>query len=748
MVRLPALPFTTIWRVALSIAVVACMVMNVPLSSHAEPARQAKVSSSTSALRIGFLQGMDIDSLNPYIGYNDASYVFYGMVYDSLMSIGNDMGVVPNLAKSWWAVPNDTGDPDMVGMPYGSVWQYNLTHDAYWSDGEPFTADDVVWNIWLNAAPTHYTQMWAFQPYSYYMKEAKKIDNYTVRIYFWDRATGEPKAASYAYMLSIPMLPAHLLQGWDFSAIGINWTGVFTDAESPGMPIVSTGPFMATPDIYSQWIAAENITLVRNPYCHWGPDYGKYVNYDEIVLEFFADPTSMVLALENKEIDVAEFPSTAYQAIKSDVETHKVQNITTFDGPKITQYWTEVAFCMNPDSGFGTNPARLDPVIRQALHMATNKQYIVDNQYLGFADPGTTIIPPINEYWHYQPTASEMFNYNLTAAANLLTANGYVDIDDDGIRECTISSPAVEHNLVPENTKLVFKMEVRKEYPEEKLIAQYLQGEWASIGVQLNIQVYDEVKLATDAYSHKYDTLIWYWSGDIDPNYQLFVLSTQAIGGWSDNMYSNPAYDQNYSLSVQTLDKAQRKVHVDNCQRIFYNDSAYIVLAYAHQTYAWRDDTFTGWGNWTADPGRSLDNYWTGNPLLFDLQPLPDVEPPVAIASVTPNPATEGSLITLNGSASTDDSGSIADYNWTFEYSGTGLELHGAVVLMVFSIPGYYNITLNCTDASGNYNTTTVELIVIPAIPEFASMPLVVMVMLMAVVVTKTFRRSQSHDHR
>ncbi len=604
-------------------------VLAVPIGGVTSIVTQASAATTpVSTLTIGYMQS--IDSLNPYVGLNDASYVFYGMVYDALDVIDNQMNATPDLVKGptladgVWAVPNNTGDPDMVGMPYGSVWQYNLTHDAYWSDGEPFTADDVVWNIWLNAAPTHYKTMWAYQPYSYYMEQAKKIDDYTVRIYFWDRATGEPKAAAYAYLLSIPMLPAHLLQNKDYSDIGMNWTGVFTQDESPNMPIVGTGPWMGTPSLYSEWMAGDHITLVKNPNYFWKVDKGlNYtIKFDRIVMKFFADPTSMVLALENKEIDVAEFPPTAYQAIKNDVKDGKVQNITTFDGPKITQWWTEIDFCMNPNSGVGTNPSRLDPVIRQALQMATNKQYIVDNQYLGFADPGTTIIPPINSYWHYQPNATEMFNYNLTAAANLLTANGYVDIDGDGIRECTISSPAVERGLVPEKTKLIYNMEVRKEYPEEKLIAQYLQQEWAKIGVQLNIQVYEEVKLATDAYSYKYDTLIWYWSADVDPNYQLFVLSTQAIGGWSDNMYSNPLYDRNYSLSVSEMDKAQRRVYVDNCQKIFYDDSAYIVLAYAHQTYAWRNDTFTGWGNWTTDPGRSLDNFWMGNPIWFDLEPI------------------------------------------------------------------------------------------------------------------------------
>jgi len=72
---------------------------------------------------------------------------------------------------------------------------------------------------------------------------------------------------------------------------------------------------------------------------------------------------------------------------------------------------------------------------------------------------------------------------------------------------------------------------------------------------------------------------------------------------------------------VNTTNPTLRKQWVDETQRVFYNDSPYIILSYGYQTYAWRNDTFTGWGDWQADPGRSVDNFWMGNPLWFDLVP-------------------------------------------------------------------------------------------------------------------------------
>jgi peptide/nickel transport system substrate-binding protein len=611
------------------VIILCATVLSVPISGIMGIINNtAAAADEPLRLKIGFMQS--IDSLNPYVGLNDASYIFYGLVYDALDVIDNDMKATPDLVKGGddltkgvWAVPeNYDADPKLVGMPYGSVWQYNLTENATWTDGEPFTADDVLYNVWLNAEPSHYDSMWAYQPYSYYMHEAWAIDEWTVRVSFWDRATLDPIPAAYAYLLSIPMLPKHLLEQLPggFSYIGMNWTGIFPNDISPGLPIVGTGPWMGTSSIMSEWTAGDHITLVRNPNYHWKTDKpgAPDIQVDELIMNFFQDSTSMVLALENKELDVAAFPPTAYDAIKDDVISGSVKNITTFDGPKITQYWTEIAFCMN--EGGGSNPSRLDPVVRQALHMATNKQYIVNNMYLGYAEVGTTLIPPINSYWHYEPTASERFDYNLTAAANLLEANGYIDVDSDGIRECTISSAAVQMGWVDEGTKLVYQMLVRKEYPEEKDIAQYLKNQWEQVGVLVQYLVVEELTLSQIAYSYNYDTLIWYWSADVDPNYQLFVVTKGAWAGWSDCKYYNPAYDENYSKSVSTLDWTERKTYVENCQKIFYNDSAYIILAYADQTNAWRDDNLVGWGDWAADPGRSVDNFWMGSPLWFDLR--------------------------------------------------------------------------------------------------------------------------------
>ena len=561
-------------------------------------------TDSESVLRIGFMQ--KVDSLNPNVGVVDPSYVFWGLLYDSPFIVDEDLNVIGDLCTDTYV------DEDYE--PYGSVWIMEFTENAYWHDGERFDADDVVWNFNLNCG--NYTTMWANQPYSYYMRYAEKIDDFTVRVHYFDRETGDSMPCTYAYALWMLMLPEHLLRDMSSTDISFNWEGVFEDTD---LPIVGTGQFMATEDIYEEFLQGDKLTVVRNPNYFWKEEKGKEVQFDRLELHFYNDATAMAIAVEIGDLDVAWFPPHDYHTIKTKIENGQLTNMFAYDGPKCTFYWTMIS--VNANSA-GPNPSRLDPAIRQAMAMATNKQHIVDNYYLGYGEPGTTLIPPVNEEWHYEPTEDELYHYDIAAANALLEEAGYRYVDGSETRVCTADSYAVQEKLVPENMPLKYDFAVRQEAPEERDVAYYIQSEWAKIGIETEILIMTEPALSTYIYGYQYDIMTWYWSSDVDPNYQLFVQSKKSWDGWSDNMYYSPDYEENYTAQVREFDTEKRKEYVDNCQRVNYRDAYFILVAYADQTYVWRTDTFEGWGDWDAHPGRSIDNFWSGNPLYLDLVPL------------------------------------------------------------------------------------------------------------------------------
>src|SRR3974390_2317260 len=82
--------------------------------------------------RIGTIEG--IDSMNPFVGFNQDSYSTWFYIYPSLVQYDlHTYKFTPNFAKSWQTSAN------------GLTWTFHLVPNAKWSDGKPLTAADVAW---------------------------------------------------------------------------------------------------------------------------------------------------------------------------------------------------------------------------------------------------------------------------------------------------------------------------------------------------------------------------------------------------------------------------------------------------------------------------------------------------------------------------------------------------------------------------------------------------------------------------
>jgi peptide/nickel transport system substrate-binding protein len=579
------------------LAILLAVVMAFPVTGTAEIGSSAGQSPSESVLRIGLLDR--IDSLNPFMAVNDSSRLFASLVYDGLLAVGKDLEPVANLATSWAAVP--AMNLASSGEPYGSVWEYKLTRNATWHDGTPFTADDVVFTVNAQVG-TNFWSFWPNEPYTYYINYTEKVDKYTVRMHFVD-ADRKPMPLAFGDSITMPILPKHLLQDLTTHDLSWVWSGTFSGA----VPVVGTGPFMATSNLLDELSHGDHVTLIRNPYYHWAGDRQTKTLLDKIELHFFDNATVMSSALQHNLIDVAKLPVKEYKDLKTGISSGSISNIRTYEGLSPKQDLTYIA--INLYTGYGTD-FRRNPEVRRALAMAVDKEAIVRNNYSDFAVVGSTLISPIMGDWHYEPTVAERFSYSLAEANATLDAAGYRDVNGDGYRE--------EMNGVPPYS---LKINVRYGYSIDNDIAKYLQGQWRKIGILTDIAILQEPQFTLNLYTGMYDVAIVSGNSDPDPDYLLFTQSRVSLSGWNDNFYNNALYDENYSKSVKELDHGLRQEYVANCQRIHYLDAGYIILAYPYQLYAWRTDSSFDFGDWDSEPGRSLDAHWGGNAFLFGLLP-------------------------------------------------------------------------------------------------------------------------------
>ena len=553
-------------------------------------------AAEESTLKWGMIE--QIDSLNPFIGVNDNAYIFYGLVYDYLVAVDQDMNPKPNLATSWNIVPDIT--------PYGSVWQYNLTHNAAWHDGEPFDADDVVFTINFQTG-LNYEIMWAYQPYTILIDHAEEVDPYTVRIHFKDTANNS-SPCPFGDKLMMPIVPEHIWGELSPSDAGFSYENY--------LPI-GTGPFMCTENTRAEYISGSSLVLLTNPNYHGVADYDEKVKFDRLILEFYLEPSAMLTAMETGTIDVAMFNAPNYRSLIEYKTSHPDAPIDTYAGLTCTAYSIDLEVSMNTGGGIGPNPLRLDPAVRKAMAYATDKNFIKDHIYKGYAEIGSAILSPVYGDLYWAPGPGEEYEFDLAKANASLDAAGYAWNSDHTKRYANATNPWNQ------NAQLKFNIIIEAELVEDRDTAFFLKDEWAKVGIQIDPEIVSTGQWNTIVYGYNYDLTISYWSGDPDPNYLLFVQTTYSIGGWSENSYSSESYDENYTKSVETVDPAERKQSMINCQKTMYQDCAFMVTVYPYGCYAWRTDHYTGWGDWAAHQGRSLSNFWTANPLYFDLTPVP-----------------------------------------------------------------------------------------------------------------------------
>jgi peptide/nickel transport system substrate-binding protein len=112
-----------------------------------------------------------------------------------------------------------------------------------------------------------------------------------------------------------------------------------------------------------------------------------------------------------------------------------------------------------------------------------------------------------------------------------------------------------------------------------------------------------------------YDLFHWGWIPDPDPDSILSYFQCEQrppdenTYGNNDAFYCNPEYDRLYVEQRQTLDPQRRLEIIQEMQRIFYEDAAYIVLWYPPTFQAYRTDRFTGYQSQPAPEGDLLSGY-------------------------------------------------------------------------------------------------------------------------------------------
>ncbi len=616
--------------------------------------------------------GESVASANPFVGVMDADYMFYSFIYDYLNFPDKDGIPTPNLAKSWWHMNGSyaasTGSDFMTlphnktasDWPSGSIWEYNLTENVLWNDGEPFTADDVTFTINIQTG-AGYINFWAFQPWTKWIERCEKMDDYRVRIFFADHETHLPVPIVWGDFMSMPIIPKHIFTEVTDAFIAQNWTGI---------PAIGTGPFMGTASLAGDLIAKESITLTKNPYWNFtengvnmglGGVYNRTIQIDKLVMKFYAEEQALVVDLRTEKLDTSEVGPSNYFAIKADANKPKGLSLVNYYSS--TVYSKISHFNVWKGASSSLSPMRMDPALLRATAVATNKSYICDAIYKGLATPGVGIYTPVwpqyywtpphdeistfnvtdgagNVKWNYTLPLDEAMSFNLTLANEILDEAGYVwtngpwsPTNTDTVRKVgpDAADRMVDLGIIIDPSVAIDKpLEFQDTYEieawENKEISEYFTSEWAKIGVKLTQNGVSLGVWSKLLYGFQTQFTETYWSGDIDPNYLLYVMTSYAMDGWNEFGTMDPYYDHLYFLQSGEFNTTLRKQYLDECQKWQYlQGGSMIYIAYPKSTYAFNDalngsGNWGYWGNWSAHPGLGADYSWGETPLFTQIR--------------------------------------------------------------------------------------------------------------------------------
>ena len=400
--------------------------------------------------------------------------------------------IEPALATKW------TLDPD------GRTYTLELRKGVAFSDGTPFTADDVVFTFQALYDPKAEGPLASSLRVNGQPLAVRKVDAHTVVL-----TLPAPYGPGLRLLNGLPILPAHKLR----DALA---RGEFAKAWSTATPpaeITGLGPY-----VIRSYTPGERIELVRNPrYGARGPDVHPEV--ERLTLRVIPSQDAERLAMEAGEVDVMN-SDIRPDDLKAMRGLAAAGTVRLFDlGPAVDQ--DALWFNLGPDA---RKPAAarpwLDRTMRRAVAHAVDRAAFVNTVYLGAAVEADGPVPPGNRVWHSDKLPG--YAHDIARARRLLTEAGLKDVNGDGIFETSAGKPLAIELLTQRGNAI------------RERGAEVIASDLKDAGLTVNVVPLDLPALVDRLTKGTYDAVYFAVSAsDTDPSANLdYWLSSGSFHVW------------------------------------------------------------------------------------------------------------------------------------------------------------------------------------------------------------------------
>ena len=495
-----------------------------PETTAAQPSGSNRVDTVTIAMASA------AETLNPYYITGNYGDVIFDMIFDRFFDYKAEGEITPRLADSYETGTDSEGNMTIT---------FHLNPNAKWHDGEPLTANDVLFTARLVTDPqitTNRRTYWASlkgtddsglcenpeelgvtvvddQTVMYTMKQVIAADTY---MYI---------EARFQYVL-----PEHLLKDKDVATI---------HQDDYFQHPVGSGPL-----IFDSQVAGERVELVANM------DYFRgTVNMDRLIVKTM-EATNYVSALMSGEIDAVVGNGLG------DIPLDDWEYINTVDGVETSSLpsWTYQYMTINWEKEYFQ-----DPRVRKAISIAISRQNIVDQLLMGQGIYSVCSVTPTSRYFNDAIAADP---YNPEEAKALLDAAGW---DYDRVLDF----------CVPIGNKIREKSAV------------LIQQDLAAVGIKTEIRMVDFATEVVELREGKTDFGLLGGGGSVDPDDVRINFNSKGANNFS-MLPDQSFYDlMDAARCAQTFE--ERKALYDEWSNKCFDETPYIWLYHPNQLVAYRD---------------------------------------------------------------------------------------------------------------------------------------------------------------